>query len=92
MPGLDDLFDRFDKFELEGRSKLTPREFARLQDMAPQLVYYYIRNGVLTTEECLCGRRVLDVEASTAALQARQEARRRDISAAKDRHPSSGHS
>jgi hypothetical protein len=76
MP-IDDLFDEFDKFELEGATKLSPREYARLKGMTPQLVYYYIRNGVIETESCICGRRVVDVASANEALQTKKETRRK---------------
>ena len=42
--------------------KLTPREYAKLNGMAPQLVYYHVRQGHLKLEHCICGRRVIDVK------------------------------
>lgn len=78
---MDELFERFDEFDLEGATKLTPREFAKLHKMAPQMVYYYIRTGVLTAERCACGRTVVDVESASAALQAKKEARRKGLQA-----------
>jgi hypothetical protein len=40
---------------------LTPREYAKLHGMQPQLVYYYIRTKQLEVELCKCGRKVIDV-------------------------------
>lgn len=74
---LDDLFDQMDHDELADATHLSPIEFARLKGMQPQLVYYYIRQGVVTVERCKCGRKVIDVEASAKAIQTRQEARGR---------------
>ena len=42
-------------------SKLTPIEYARSRGMAPQRVYYAIRAGHVQKEECVCGRKVVDV-------------------------------
>jgi hypothetical protein len=52
--------ERRDHAELVG--KLSPIEYGRLRDIAPQLVYYRIRKGQLELEACPgCGRRVIDV-------------------------------
>jgi hypothetical protein len=72
---LDDLFDEFDKFELEGATKLSPRDYAKYKGMRPQMVYYYIRQGVIDMERCVCGRNVVDVEQADEALSARAKAR-----------------
>lgn len=63
----------FDSFEFAGASVLTPIDFARLVGMRPQMVYYYIRNGVIETEWCNCGRKVVNVEAAKAAIEARRK-------------------
>lgn len=47
---------------------LTPREYAKLKGMSPQLVYYYIRNKVIETEQCRCGRTILSVVQADEAL------------------------
>lgn len=60
---LEDLED-----QVKEVGKLTPREYARLRDIAPQLVYYYIRNKVIELEYCVCGRRVIDVKTTDEIL------------------------
>jgi hypothetical protein len=78
MENLDELFDDLESFEFEGATKLTPREYAKLRGMAPQMVYYYIRNGVVEVERCQCGRKVVDVANTDQALEEkRNKARRR---------------
>ena len=72
---IDDVISDMESFEFEGATKLTPREYGRLRGMAPQLVYYYIRNGVIEVERCICGRKVIDVEQTDKVLQAKKEAR-----------------
>lgn len=57
--------------------KLTPRDFAKLHDVAPQLIYYHIRNKHLKLEYCACGRKVLDVKTANAFMETKAEARRR---------------
>lgn len=64
-------------FEYEGAEKLSPLEFARLHKMRPQMVYYYIKQGVIETETCICGRNVVDVQAAIRALQERKKQRRK---------------
>lgn len=66
---LDKIVEQMELAELQDMKKLTPREFARLTGMSPQLVYYHIRSGKLKTEVCVCGRKVLDVEQAMEALQ-----------------------
>ena len=57
--------DEFERLELldqaETIGKLTPREYARLRFMQPQLVYYHLRNNHIQLELCVCGRKVIDV-------------------------------
>lgn len=61
------MFDEeeLDRLELQDQAdevgKLTPREYARLRGMAPQLVYYHIRQDHIELETCICGRKVIDV-------------------------------
>jgi hypothetical protein len=61
---LDDLIRQLEDFELEGAEKMSPREYARFRKIAPQRVYYYIKNGRIKLEECICGRRVIDKAAA----------------------------
>jgi hypothetical protein len=69
----------FERLDLEDQAEevgyLTPREYAKLRGMAPQLVYYYIRTGVIKDELCRCGRRVVQVSTADEALQ--EKARQR---------------
>lgn len=62
----DDLIRQMELDELADAPKLTPREYGRLRGIAPQLVYYHLRQGHLKEERCLCGRKVIDVEAADA--------------------------
>lgn len=65
--GIDDLFKQIEADELADKIELTthatPIEYARSRGMAPQKVYYALRNhkDKLNTEQCKCGRRVLDI-------------------------------
>lgn len=72
----EEIEEDIERFELEGATKLGPSEFARFMSMKPQLVHYYIRTKVLTTEMCACGRRVIDVEEGSQALASRKKDRR----------------
>ena len=60
----DDLIRQMQLDDLEGASKLTPIEYARMRNMKPQLVYYHIRAGHIEIERCQCGRKVVDVKLS----------------------------
>lgn len=55
-----------ERLELEDQAQevgfLTPREYAKLRGMQPQLVYYYIRTKQIEPELCKCGRKIISVE------------------------------
>jgi hypothetical protein len=53
--------------------KLTPREYAKLHDKAPQLIYYHIRQKHFELEWCICGRRVIDVKTVDAFFEGLQK-------------------
>jgi hypothetical protein len=59
-----------DKEELTkaGLLKMSPIEYARARKLQPQLVYYYIRAGHIKSEECICGRVVIDIESADKYL------------------------
>lgn len=65
--GIDDLWKQIEEDEradkIESTSHATPIEYAKSRGMAPQKVYYALRNhkDKLSTELCQCGRRVLDI-------------------------------
>ncbi len=65
--------DELDRLELEDQvaevGKLTPREYARLRQMNPQLIYYHLRQGNLKIELCICGRKVIDVKTADAFFE-----------------------
>jgi hypothetical protein len=54
---IDEFESQVRKDELEDQPLITPVEYGRLRGIAPQLVYYYIRNKKLATQICPCGRR-----------------------------------
>lgn len=71
-----------DEFEIEDIKEqaeivgfLTPREYAKIRGMSPQLVYYHLRAGTIKDERCKCGRRVINVKEADEALA--KAARRR---------------
>lgn len=61
---MDDIVAEMEREDAEGATKLSPREYARLRGKKPQLIYYYIRTKRLQLEQCICGRNVIDVEAT----------------------------
>lgn len=71
-----DSEDDFERLELEDQAEtvgyLTPREYAKLRKMAPQLVYYYIRNKAIEVEICQCGRKVINVAKTDVILEERR--------------------
>jgi hypothetical protein len=48
--------------DLEDATKCSPRDYGKLRGIAPQLVYYHIRNGKVDKERCICGRSVIDID------------------------------
>jgi hypothetical protein len=60
----DELFAAMERDELEGATKLSPRDYGKLRGIQPQLVYYHIREGHIKKEQCLCGRSVVDIDAA----------------------------
>lgn len=61
---MDELMAQMKLDELEGATKLSPREYGKMRGIAPQLVYYHIREGHIKKEQCQCGRSVIDVDAA----------------------------
>lgn len=57
--------------------KLTPREYAKLHGKAPQLIYYHLRQGHISLEWCVCGRRVIDVKLVDAFFEGLRNAKRK---------------
>lgn len=72
--GIDDVIREMQEDEKRDRThdqkKATPIDYARLRSrtnrnkMAPQKVYYAIRNNRIELENCICGRHVIDIEAA----------------------------
>lgn len=58
---MDELARQIELDELGDARLLTPRDFAKLIGVAPQLVYYYIRTNKLEVERCDCGRKCVIV-------------------------------
>lgn len=56
--------------EHKSQTKMPVTEYARKRGLQAQLVYYYIRTGKLPDEDCICGRRVVDVKAADTFFKA----------------------
>jgi predicted site-specific integrase-resolvase len=52
---------------------MTIREYAQARNVAPQMVYYYIKRGKITPHTCTCGRKVIDVEEADKVLVPRRD-------------------
>jgi hypothetical protein len=63
----DELADK-EELAHSGVIKMSPIEYARHRKLQPQLVYYYIRAGHIKSEECICGRPVIDIASADAYL------------------------
>jgi hypothetical protein len=72
------LRDNLDNFLPPEPTKLSVVEYARHRKMQPQLIYYYIRVGKLKEEDCICGRKVLDVATVDKFFTERDAKKRRD--------------
>lgn len=57
---IDDLVAAMEQDELGDAEWLKPRDFAKLINVSPQLVYYYIRNGRIESQQCLCGNKIIN--------------------------------
>jgi hypothetical protein len=77
--GIDDLIRQIQEDEnadkVETTTHATPIEYARARGMAPQTVYYALRNhgDQLQTEDCKCGRRVLDISKADEYFKSKQK-------------------
>ena len=87
---MDELYEQILADELEdahqlaltGQVKMSVIEYAKWRSkktgelVQAQLIYYYIRTGKIKQENCICGRKVIDVK-SADTFFAHQEAKRR---------------
>lgn len=69
-----------ERLEIEDQAEtvgfLTPREYAKLRGMQPQLVYYFIRTKKIEVELCKCGRKVVNVETADEFFRTQHNAKR----------------
>jgi hypothetical protein len=65
----DELMRQMELDEIADATKATPREYAKSRGLAPQNIYYHIRNGHIKKEQCICGRTVIDIDAADQYLQ-----------------------
>jgi hypothetical protein len=70
---MDDVIAQMEREDERDASKLSPREYGLSHGIKPQLVYYYIRKGDLKLEDCICGRRVIDVATADEFFRQRKE-------------------
>jgi hypothetical protein len=71
----DELLELMKQDEAEGATKLSPREYGRLRNITPQLVYHHIRAGHIKKENCICGRSVIDVAAADEFFESRKKSK-----------------
>ena len=58
----DQFIEQMKRDELEGATKLSPRDYGKLRGISPQLVYYHIREGHIKWSHCECGRKVIVID------------------------------
>jgi hypothetical protein len=59
---VDDFVAALEAFENVGAEFLSPREYARLRNIVPQRVYYFVKQGKINLGPCeCCGRNVIRV-------------------------------
>jgi hypothetical protein len=63
---MDELMKKMELDDLDGVTKMSPRDYGKLRGISPQLVYYHIREGRIDKERCECGRSVIDVDRADA--------------------------
>ena len=68
----DELRDKLDAAH-NGITKMSVREYALARGIQPQLVYYYVRQGYINDEPCICGRKVIDVKSADEYLAKKAE-------------------
>lgn len=84
MGTIDDFLREIEQDELNDKAEsvthLTPIEYARLRGMAPQTVYYALRNhrDRIQAVNCQCGRRVLEITVADSYFGFEKEAEKED--------------
>lgn len=69
----DELRDKLEAAH-DGIIKMSVREYAKARGFKqPQLLYYYLRQGYIKQEPCICGRMVIDVKSADDYLAAKAE-------------------
>lgn len=79
MGNMDDVLRMMEEDDLADKAelaKMTPREYAKLRGVEPQIIYYYIRTKKIRDEVCICGRRVVDVPSANEFFAAKEKAER----------------
>ena len=74
----------FERMEIQDQADevgyLTPREYAKLRYMAPQGIYYHIRNKHIEVTICMCGRKVINVKETDEYFRKLHDKRGIDVS------------
>lgn len=75
MENLDEFMQRLEEDEKEEQRLMSFRDYAKHRKMAPQLLYYHLRNtkgfwGYV--ESCECGRRCIVVKEADEFFDARE--------------------
>jgi hypothetical protein len=63
----DEMLDELEQAR-GGQTKMSVREYANARGIQPQLMYYYVRQGYIQTDPCICGRMVIDIESADKYL------------------------
>jgi hypothetical protein len=66
---IDEVIKQMQADEEADARYITPVNYGKLRGIAPQLIYYYIRAGHITTKHCDCGRRVIEKEEADEYLR-----------------------
>src|ERR1700748_2905238 len=73
---IDDVIRQMQEDEqsdrIEQQTKATPIEYGRLRGIVPQKIHYHIRKGRIELEQCVCGRKVIDIKAADAFFRLNQ--------------------
>lgn len=75
---LDEVIAQMELDELSDAPLLSPRNFAKLVGVAPQLVYYYLRTGKIEYTVCNCGRKCVDVASTRKFFESRNHQVRKE--------------
>jgi hypothetical protein len=59
---IDELIAKMKEDELSDQKYMTPVQYSKTRPIRPQVIYSWIRKGLVEHHICDCGRKVIEVE------------------------------